>query len=423
MYKKTVLSNGVRVVTHDIPRRDSLAIGIWVGVGGRYEEDQLKGVAHFFEHIVFKGTAKYSCQSIKERIEGVGGSLNAFTTEEQTCYYAKIPSKHINQTFDVLADMVLSPKITAGDVTKEKTVVIEEIKMYHDLPQYFVLDLLDGLLWPNHPLGRTLTGTPETVSSFTPKDLRNFHQDYYVSSNIVVAACGDLEHERIVKLVEARLGKLKGEKRNHYLKAKNNQIEPRTAFFKKNTEQMHLALGMLGLNDHHKDKYVVNLLNTILGGNMSSRLFVEIREKRGLAYSISTTTKTLHDTGAFMVRAGVDNHKIVETVTLILKEFEKIKQSGVGNSEFTRARDYLMGQLLLGLEDTMDHMLWLGEGVISRNEVKTLSKVVQEFEKITPADVKRVAKDILNEKRFNLSIVGPMVEEQESELKKLLISH
>ena len=171
MYKKTVLTNGVRVITHDIKNRDSLAIGIWIGVGGRYEEDRLKGIAHFFEHIVFKGSAKYSCQSIKERIEGVGGALNAFTTEEQTCYYAKIPSKHIGQTFDVLADMVLSPKIASPDVAKEKTVVIEEIKMYHDLPQYFVLDLLDGLLWPGHPLGKTLTGTPETVSGLSSGSL------------------------------------------------------------------------------------------------------------------------------------------------------------------------------------------------------------------------------------------------------------
>ena len=208
MYKKTALKNGLRVITHTIKDRDSIALGFWIGVGGRYEDDHIKGAAHFLEHIVFKGSQKYSCEEIKSLIEGIGGTLNAFTSEEQTCFYARIPSKHLKQTFDVLADMVSHPKIAIKDVDKEKTVIVEEIKMYHDLPQYFVLELLDALLWPGHPLGKNLAGTPESVMGMSDKDLKRFHQHFYAPGNIVVAACGNLTHEKIVALVKKKLGGL-----------------------------------------------------------------------------------------------------------------------------------------------------------------------------------------------------------------------
>jgi len=420
MYKKETLRNGLRVITHDIKDRDSISLGFWVGVGGRYEDDRLKGAAHFLEHIAFKGSQKYSCEEIKMLIEGVGGTLNAFTSEEQTCFYAKIPSKHLNQTFDVLADMVVHPKIATKDVNKEKTVIVEEIKMYHDLPQYFVLELLDGLLWPGHPLGKSLAGTQETVTAMSNGDLKKFHKIHYAPGNIVVAACGNLKHDKIVNLVKKKLGKLQEAPKEGYLKAGDIQSQPRANFFKKNIEQMHLALGIPGFDESHKDRYILSLLSVILGGNMSSRLFVEVREKRGLAYSIGSSYKALHDTGLFLIRAGVDNQKIVETVTVILKELDKIRRNGVSQSEFQRAREYLLGQLLLGLEDTMENMLWIGEGIVSKNEVKTLKKVIKAFEKIKKEDIKRVAKEILNENRYNLALVGPVTDQQEAQLSRLL---
>lgn len=420
MYRKDVLSNNLRVVTHDVKDRDSISIGFWVGVGGRYEEDRIKGAAHFLEHIVFKGSQKFSCEEIKEKIEGVGGALNAFTSEEQTCFYAKIPSKHLEQTFDVLADMVFFPKILPKDVKKESTVIVEEIKMYHDLPQYFVLELLDQLLWPNHPLGKSLAGTTETVSGITSQDLKGFHQHYYAPGNIVIAACGNLNHKKMVDLTKRKLGSIKKKGEWRFVKADHIQAKPGTRFFKKDIEQMHLALGMPGYADSHPDRYVLSMLSIILGGNMSSRLFVEVREKRGLAYSIVSSSKQLHDTGVFMVRAGVDNQKIVPAIDLILKVLKKIKKEGPAAGEFTRARDYLLGQLLLGLEDTMDHMLWLGEGVISKDKIRTLNHIIHEFEKITIKDIKRVAQQVLNEKNFNLAVVGPITDIQEKELSGLL---
>ena len=420
MYRKDILRNGVRVVTHNIKDRDSISIGFWVGVGGRYEEGRLKGAAHFLEHILFKGSKKYACEEIKMLIEGVGGALNAFTSEEQTCFYAKIPAKHLNQTFDVLADMIVSPKIALQDVNKEKTVIVEEIKMYHDLPQYFVLELLDGLLWPGHPLGKSLAGTKETVSGMSNRDLKNFHKTHYVPENIVVAACGHLKHDRIVNLARRKFGKLQKSPKKGYVKVDGVQSTPNARFFKKDIEQMHLALGIPGFDEWHKERYTLSLLSVILGGNMSSRLFVEVREKRGLAYSIASSYKTLHDTGLFLIRAGVDNRKIVEATTLILKELSKIKRLGVSQSEFQRGKDYLLGQLLLGLEDTMDNMLWVGEGMVSKNQVKTLKGVVKEFEKIKKEDIRCVAKEIFNPKRYNLALVGPVTSLQEKQLSQLL---
>lgn len=420
MYQKTVLDNGLRIVTHDMPERDSISLGIWVGVGGRYEDDRLKGAAHFLEHVVFKGSQKYSCNEIKELIEGVGGTLNAFTSEEQTCYYAKIPSKHLKRTFDILADISFYPQLSAKDVAKEKTVIIEEIKMYHDLPQYFVSDLLDQLLWPNHPLGRNLIGTAESVGAMTVPELRSFFDSHYAPNNTVVAACGGVRHEHMVELVKRKLEKAPVKEKRGYAAACNIQKHPRSKLFSKKIEQMHLALGALGYDEHNDDRYVLSLIAVILGGNMSSRLFNEVREKRGLAYSITSASKSLHDTGLFLIRAGVDNEKIVKSLELILKELDKIKRLGVQKSELTRSKDYLIGQSALALEDTMDHMLWIGESTLVKDRMITLDEIIKKIETITRDDISRVAQEILSPKRFNLAVVGPLTTVQEKELNELM---
>lgn len=420
MQKIERLKNGLRIITQEMADREGVSIGIWVGVGGRYEEDRVKGATHFLEHIVFKGSDKYTCEEIKLNIEGVGGTLNAFTSEEQTCFYAKIPSKHLNVTFDVLADMVFHPKIKNNDVNKEKTVIVEEIKMYHDLPQYFVLELLDGLLWPDNPLGKQLAGTIESVTALNAKDLRRFHSDYYTPGNIVVSACGKLNHNSFVRLVQKKLGKIMAQGEVDYMPVEEDQVKPRVNFYSKEIEQMHLALGMRGYDENHPDRHALGLLSIILGGNMSSRLFEEVREKKGLAYSIGSMHKTMHDAGVFMVRAGVDNLKIVDAVKVILKEFRKIKRDGVSEGEFKRAKDYMQGQILLGLEDSMEQMLWLGESMVARDRGRTIKDVVSALNKLKISDIQRVAKEILNEKRYNLAIVGPISDQQNADLRKLM---
>jgi len=422
MYKKSVLPSDIRVVSHKMKERKSIGLGFLVGVGGRYEDDSIKGAAHFLEHILFKGSKKYSCNAIKEKIEGVGGSLNAFTSEEKTCYYAKIPSKFLKSTFDILSDMVYQPLISRKDVLRESTVIIEEIKMYNDLPQFFVLELLEKLLWPGHPLGKNLAGTVQTVAGMSEKDLRKFHRDYYNPKNIIVSACGDLKHDDLVGLVKQKAAGISSKKKRDFIKAKSTQANAKSKFYRKDIEQMHIALGMFGLEVTNKDRYALNLMNIILGGNMSSRLFNEVREKRGLAYSISSASKSLKDTGVFLVRAGVDNKKVVEAVDVILQELKKIRKNGVTKDEFKRAKDFYLGQVLLGLEDTLDHMLWLGESVSSFGKIITLEEVVNKINKINMLDIKRVANEVLREERLNLAIVGPLKDVQEKRLRALLKS-
>ncbi len=420
MYKRTNLKNKLKVITHEMKDRNSVAVGIWAGVGGRYENDQNKGAAHFLEHILFKGTKKYACGSIKEEIEGIGGSLNAFTSEEFTCYFAKVPSRNVAKTFDILSDMAIQPLITKKDVNKERGVILEEIKMYYDLPQHLVRDFLDELLWPDHPLGQNLAGSLESVGAMSYQDLRNFHQRFYIPSNVVVSACGAITHSKLLSLAQKKFGKILKSSDIDFVKAENQQAHPRVKFFKKDIEQMHLALGVLGPNREHEDRHALGVLNVILGGNMSSRLFNEVREKRGLAYSISSGIKFLKDTGAFIIRGGVHNEKIVEAVDVILKELKKVSNKKVNRDELRRAKDYMIGQTILGLEDTAEHMFWIGESIVSTDKVEALSSVIKKVEKVTLSDVQKVAKNLFKKGRLNLALVGPIQKRQEAKIRSLI---
>jgi predicted Zn-dependent peptidase len=419
MRRLTTLPNKIRIVSREFKDRESASIGVWVAAGGRYENKLNKGVAHFMEHMAFKGSAQYSCEEVKQLVEGVGGNINAFTAEEETCYYAKVPQHHFKKTFDILADITFYPKLAPQDLEKERAVILEEIKMYHDLPQYYVTELLEELLWPDHPLGQSLAGTPESVGEMSVARVKDFQRFHYLPANTVISACGPIKHEELVKLVAAKLGKLKGPQGPSYIPARQTQDKPAAHLHVKATEQMHLALGYLAYETNHKDYYVLALLSIILGGNMSSRLFDEVREKRGLAYSISSGIKSLNDTGVFMVRAGVDNAKITAALDLVLKVFAKISSAGVKADEFRRAQEYYLGQFLLGLEDTMDQMLWMGAGVISHDQVRSMADVVKKIKAVTPAAIKRVARDILDPRRLNLAIIGPMSDVQQKELRAL----
>lgn len=253
-----------------------------------------------------------------------------------------------------------------------------------------------------------------------PEDLKEFHGRHYTAANIVIAAAGKVKHEALVSLVEAKVKQIPAGGNIDFLKADPIQQHPRIKVFKKDTEQMHLALGMLSIDYEHPDKYALNLLNVILGGNMSSRLFDEVREKRGLAYSIGSGVKYLKDTGMFLVRAGVDSANLVAAVDVVLAELRKIKEEGVTADEFKRARDFYLGQVLMGLEDSMDHMLWIGESTITRDRMKTLEEIVEKVNRVTMADLKRVAQEILNPRHYNFAVVGPTTDDQQQQLNKIL---
>ncbi len=420
MYNKSQLPNGLRLATYKMAHRESAAVGIWVGAGGRYEDKVDNGIAHVLEHLSFKGTKKYSATKIKETIEGLGGSLNAFTSEEYTCYLTKIVAKHLPLVIDILSDMVLNPSLLKKDLDKEKSVICEEIKMYRDLPQSYVYELLDELIWPGHPLGMNLAGTIESVSSITPQLLAGFHHRLYQTANMVVSVCGNVGHRKIHKQIAGIFGKENPKKNIEFVKVNISQDKPRVNLFFKETEQSHLAIGYLGLERQHPDRHALALLHIILGANMSSRLFNEVREKKGLAYEIGTQVKRLSDTGVFLVHAGVDNRKVVMAIATIFKEMEKISQKQVSRDEFTRAKEYYTGQLLLGLEDTLDHMLWLGEQEISLRKIKTIRDILKEIETVDISDLRRVAKHIFRDNRLSLALIGPQSDSEKKEIMSVL---
>lgn len=419
MYKKTMLSNGVRIVTNCMPRMQSVAVGIWIRAGGRYETSEEKGISHYLEHLLFKGSKKYSCRKIKESIEGVGGSLNGFTSEELTCYLAKLPSRHLTLALDILSDMVLHPSLPEEEVEKERTVILEELKMYKDLPQSYVHELLDELLWPKQPLGESVIGTVESVSRISRKTLFTYQQEHYTPPHLVVCAAGRLEHEKLVRRVGKLFSPLKGGTKLTFAEAKEEQGRPQLRILSKDTEQTHLALGFHSLKRDDPLRYALGLLHIILGANMSSRLFNEVREKRGLAYEIGTHVKRFEDTGAFIVHAGMDNEKLAEAVKVILEELNKPKDEMVSADEFKRAKEYYLGQLSLALEDTLDYMLWMGESVTALDKLHTLQEVMKDVGRVTRQDIREVARRIFKEENLNVALIGPL-KEKESQLQGLL---
>ncbi len=398
-----------------MPSMQSVALGIWIKVGGRYENKENKGISHFLEHLVFKGTKKYSCRKIKESIEGVGGSLNGFTSEELTCYLVKMPARYTDLALDVLSDMVINPLLPPIEIEKEKTVVLEEIKMHKDLPQSYVHDLLDEILWPKHPLGMTILGTADSVCGIKRKELSLFKNRYYAPSNIVVSAAGSLDNKEFVKMVSAVFSSSKAKEEPVFSKTKEAQSLPQLKLFHKDTEQTHLALGFRSFKREHPLKHALSLMHIILGANMSSRLFNELREKRGLAYEIGTQVKRLQDTGAFLVHAGIDNRKVNEAIRLIIAELGKIKNKLVSANEFKRAKDFYLGQLMLALEDTLDHMLWIGESVSAQDRTYTLEQIVKEVNMVSPQDIQQAAKYIFKKEKLNLALIGPL-EDKEREI-------
>lgn len=408
VYKKIILDNGLRIIAHNMSDRASVALGIWIKVGGRYESQDSKGISHFLEHLLFKGSKKYSCRKIKESIEGVGGALNGFTSEELTCYLVKIPASYLELALDILSSMVINPALPTHEIEKEKQVILEEIKMHKDLPQSYVYDLLDALLWPNQPLGASIIGTVDSVSRISREDLHLFKCKYYTPGNIVISVAGALDFSKLTKSVKNIFSRQQRQDNNTFSRVREIQGAPGFKVFHKDTEQTHMALGFHSLARDHSLKHALGILHIILGANMSSRLFNELREKRGLAYDIGTQLRRLEDTGSFIVHAGIDNRKVVKALQVILKELKKVKEKLVAQDEFKRAKEFYKGQLAIGLEDTLEHMFWIGETTATLDKTYSLADIIKEISRIKREDVRAVAKQILQEKKMNLALIGPL---------------
>ena len=419
-YPKTELPNRLRVISAPMPQMESVALGVWMRAGGRYESARLNGISHFLEHLIFKGTAERSARQIKEAIEGLGGSMNAFTDVELTCLYAKVPVQHAMFALEVLLDMALNPRVDRADIERERQVILEEIKMYLDSPMQYVQDLLGALMWPDHPLGMFLAGTQSSVARIRRQDLLDYRNRFYTPANIVVSAAGSVSHRVLVEQVRQLVGRVRPGRPQRCRQAPRRQRRPRAQYTNKPTEQTHASLGFHAFPRNHPQVHGLNLLHVILGGNMSSRLFHQVREVRGLAYEIGSQVRRYRDTGAFTISAGVEHRKLLRALRVILQELGRIRTRRVGDEEFARAREFYIGQLLLTLEDTIDHMLWIGESEMVMKRVHPIEAILNDVRRVTPADVTRVARQILRPEQVNLAVIGPLKAKVQQEARRLL---
>jgi predicted Zn-dependent peptidase len=411
VYQITQLPSGVRVITSPMPHMESISLGVWIGIGGRYESKRLCGISHFIEHLLFKGTPRRTAKQISQTVEGIGGYLNAFTGEESTCYYAKASHRHLDTLLDVLSDMYLHPKFAVADINKERQVIKEELLMYRDQPDHYVHELLTETVWPDHPLGRSLTGSEKSLDGIVRETLLDYKRRSYVAGSTVVAVAGHCEHDDIVARVNRTLPVARGT-RLRFAAARNGQRAARLRFLSKPVEQTHLAIAVRGFSRHDPRRFALKLMSVILGENMSSRLFQTIREKHGLAYSIQSATSFLSDTGAFIVSAGLDTKRLPKAMQLVLRELRQLSRRAPGAEELRRAKDYAIGQMRLGLESTSNQMMWIGEHLLAYGVVLTPDEIEKKIEAVTADEIQRVAAALFRDNRLNVAVITPSKEER-----------
>jgi predicted Zn-dependent peptidase len=397
--------SGLRLVTESMPHVRSVTIGVWLTRGSRHESDEESGVAHFVEHMLFKGTASRTAQQIAQAIDSIGGQLDAFTAKEYAAYFIKVLDEHLPVALELLSDMILHPALAPDDVAKEQSVILEEIKMVEDAPDDLVHELFAQQFWSRHPLGRPILGTPETVSSFSSAGLRHYFEHTYAASHLVVVAAGHLEHPRLRDMVGHAFASLPLRPKRAGTSAP--EITPGVISRHKDIEQSHVCLGTRAYPLAHADRHVLYVLNTILGGSMSSRLFQHIREERGLAYAVFSNLTTYSDAGMFTVYAGCASDKVNEVIDLTLAELSIMAKTDVPADELRRAKDHLKGSLMLGLESTSSRMSHLARQELYFGKQFTLDQTLDSIEAVTADDVARVARDLFLGGDLVATVVGP----------------
>ena len=411
MYEKTTLANGLRVVTDTIPTSHSVAIAFVVGTGSRYESAAEAGISHFVEHLLFKGTERRpTAKEVAETIEGVGGVLNAGTEKELTTFFAKVARQHRGLALELLADMLRHSRFDPEEVEKERHVITEEIHMAEDVPQDLVNAVIDELIWPDHPLGREIAGTVQSVSTLPRAALLDYVARRYVPNNVVLSVAGNVSHAEVVD----QAGRLFADWQPHALTG----CEPAPPRFGptrqhvrvKDTEQAHLCLSTAGLPRHHPDRRAQDVQNLILGGGMSSRLFLEIRERRALAYDVAAYLDYLQDTGATVVYAGTDPDKVPACVEAVLAELRRLRDQPVAADELERAKEYFKGRMLLGLEDTYTVASWHASQELLLGQIMSVEDIVAEVDAVTADDVQRVSQTVFAPESLHLAVVGPVRE-------------
>lgn len=419
MYKKTTLSNGLRIVTSNMPHTSSLTVSIFIGTGSRYEREEEAGISHYIEHLCFKGTEKrHTAVEIAGVIEGVGGILNAGTDKEITVYWCKVARAHLSLAVELLADMISNSTFVPEEIEKERSVIAEEIKMIFDSPQQRVDVLIDELLWRNQPLGRDVIGTKNTVAAISRQNMLDYLAQHYLANNAVVSIAGDITHEEAVDNIESVFRSWSRGIPRAYCPVNNEQNQPRVKIERRDTEQAHLCLALPGLSFSHADRFLLDMLNVILGEGMSSRLFLEIREKRGLAYSVHSYVDHYLDTGSFVVYAGITPDRLHLTIEALLGELNRLKEV-VSEAELFKAKEMCKGRLLLRMEDTHSVSGWLGAQELLLGKIRTVDQAISMIDSIKADDLLRVAREILIGDKLNLAVVGPVKDKDLGKLLKL----
>ncbi|MBI3281239.1 MAG: insulinase family protein [Acidobacteria bacterium] len=401
----TTLPNGLRVISETMPHVRSVSVGIWIGSGSRRESNAENGISHFIEHMVFKGTRNRTAEDIARVVDSCGGHLDAYTAKELVSYNCKVMDEHLPLAFDVLADLVLNPLFHTEDIEKEKSVILEEMKMEVDNPEYLVHETFFSHYWRNHPLGRSIVGTKATVRAFTSDIIETYYRRVYVPGNIIITAAGNIAHQRMVDLVSAYFTALPR------LEAPSEDPAPRSTpplvlKSKRSLEQVHVCLGVPAYPLAHEKRYGAYLLSTILGGGMSSRLFQNIRERHGLAYSVFSELNMFRDTGCLAVYSGTSTHTAKRVVQMTLDEFRRLRDEPVSEDELRRSKDHLKGSLALSLESTGSRMSNLARQELFFGRFFTVDEMVEAIEGVTAAEVQAIAREFFGGHRVGLTVLG-----------------
>lgn len=410
MYQKVVLANGTRIAIEEMPGVRSVAIGFWIGAGSRYENPNEAGISHLIEHMLFKGTAKRSAKQIAEAIESLGGQLNAFTSKEYTCFYARVLDEHLPIAIDVLSDMFFSSLFRAEDIEREKKVVQEEIRMYEDTPDEIIHDLFAQTVWANHPLGRPVIGTMDSVAGISREAILNYYNKHYCPGNLVLALAGNLTADTAVTALRPLFEGANTESPENRTRVPETKAVVRSIV--KPLEQVHFCMGVPGPSQHEDRIYPLQIINSILGGGSSSRLFQKIREERGLVYSIYSYVTAFNETGLFTIYAGTNSENLQEVLKLTWQEIEQLLDHGITDAELDRTKEQVKGSLLLASESVTHRMHRLGKSELIYDRLISPDEVLEKIVAVTKEDVLSLVRELMAPESFSITMLGAVKEEQ-----------
>lgn len=416
MYNKITLDNGLRIVTEYIPYVKSVSIGIWVEAGSRKENKQNNGVSHFIEHMLFKGTKNRSAKEIAESIDNIGGQINAFTSKECTCYYAKVLDNHIDIAIDVLSDMLFNSLFDSEEIIKEKSVIYEEIKMYEDSPEDLVHDLLSQTIFNENSLSFPILGSKESLENITREELISYFESFYIPSNTVISIAGNFDFNSTIEMIKRYFAEWKP-KRSLIEKYDKPIIYHNISKKKKDIEQLHFCIGTEGIPQGQDDLYALLILNNIFGGSMSSRLFQDIREDKGLVYSIYSYPSSYKDTGIFTIYAALNPDHFVEVIDIIMENINIIKKDYLSEEEIYKSKEQLKGNYILGLESTSSRMTSIGKSELLLGKVISPQEIASKIDKLELKDIIRVINRIFDNSKYNVAYVGKFDNEEEIDIK------